>query len=209
MIWIILPIAVITYFGRGYFARLIYKSLAPEIAIILGFLVGAIIFRTMYTLISRYFYSHKDTRTPLYVSLFTIGLNIYLAFTLAKPIYLGGYGIAGLAIAQSAVAAVEVVILMVLMYWRDVKLFDREFWRSLVRTLSVTGFTAVTAYIMVHIFPLEVTDRGFITLGTKIFLIIVPTIAVHVAVSSLFGLDEVRPVMAKMRQIMLRPVRIQ
>ena len=209
LVWIILPIAVITYFGRGYFARLIFKSLAPEIAIILGFLVGAIVFRTLYTLLSRYFYSYKDTRTPLFVSLFTVGLNIVLVFTLARPVVQGGYGIAGLGMAQSIAAALEVLILVVLIYWRDLKMFDWEFWRGILRTLSVTGFTAITAYIMVHIFPLEITDRGFITLGTKLFLIIVPTIVVHVAVSSLYGVEEARPVIAKIRQIMLKPVRIQ
>jgi putative peptidoglycan lipid II flippase len=209
MIWIILPVAVITFFGRAYFARLVYKNLAPEIAIILGFLVGAIIFRTLYAIISRYFYSHKDTRTPLFVSLFIIALNIYLAFTLARPVTQGGYGIAGLAIAQSIVAAIEVLILVVLMYWRDLKLFNWEFWKGVVRTLSVTGFTVITAYIMVHLFPLEVTDRGFITLGTKLFLIIVPTITVHIAISTLYGLDEVRPVIARIRQFTMKPVRIQ
>lgn len=209
LIWIILPVAVITFFARAYFARLIYKNIAPEIAIILGFLVGAIIFRTLYSMISRYFYSQKDTKTPLFVSLFAIGLNIFLAFTLARPTELGGYGIAGLAIAQSIVAAFEVFILVVVMTWRDHKLFDGEFWGGVARTLSVTGFTVMTAYIMVHIFQLESTDKGFITLGTKLFLIIVPTLAVHIGVSALYGLDEARPVVARIRQIMLKPVRIQ
>lgn len=209
MIWIILPVAVITYFARAYFARLIFKNIAPSISLILGFLVGAIIFRTLYAIISRYFYAQKDTKTPLFVSLFAIGLNIVLAFTLARPRELGGYDIAGLAIAQSVVAAVEVLILVAIMLWRDHKLFDRGFWGGVGRTLSVTGFTVFTTYTMVHLFQLESTDRGFITLGTKLFLIIVPTFAVHIAVSALYGLEEVRPVIDKIRRIMLKPVRIQ
>jgi putative peptidoglycan lipid II flippase len=209
MIWIILPVAVITFFARAYFARLIYKNISPEIALILGFLVGAIIFRTIYTIISRYFYAQKDTKTPLFVSLFAIALNIYLAFTLAKPLDLGGYGIAGLAIAQSVVAAAEVLILLTIMLWRDHKLFDSEFWNGIGRTLSVTGFTVLTAYLMVHTFQLESTDRGFITLGTKIFLIILPTFAVHILISAIYRLEEVQPVIAKIRQLALKPVRIQ
>jgi peptidoglycan biosynthesis protein MviN/MurJ (putative lipid II flippase) len=94
----------------------------------LGFLIGAIFFRTVYTIISRYFYAQKDTRTPLYVSLFAIALNIFLAFTLARPIAAGGYDVAGLAIAQSIVAAFEVFVLMIVMLWRDPKLFNIEFW---------------------------------------------------------------------------------
>lgn len=208
-IWIIMPVAVITYFTRGYLARLIYKNIAPEIAAVLGLLVGAIIFRTLYALISRYFYSHKDTRTPLFVSLFTIALNIFLAFTLARPISHGGYGIVGLAIAQSIVAAVEVFILFTIMVWRDHHLFTAEFWDGVVRILAVTGFTVITVYILVDLVPLQATDRGFLTLGAKLLFIMVPALAVHVAVSSLFGLEEVKPVIAKIKQIVLKPVRVQ
>jgi putative peptidoglycan lipid II flippase len=202
-------VAVITFFTRGYLARLIYKNIAPEIAAVLGLLVGAIIFRTLYALISRYFYAHKDTRTPLFVSLFTIALNIFLAFTLARPIEKGGFGITGLAIAESVVATVEVFILVTIMIWRDRNLFTAEFWDGVVRTLSVTGFTIMTTYILVNIIPLQTEDRGFIVLGAKLLFIIVPTLVVHVVVSSLFGLEEVQPVLAKIRQILFRPVRIQ
>lgn len=209
MIWIILPVAVIAYFARGYFARLIYKNIAPEIALILGFLVGAIIFRTLYTIISRYFYAQKDTKTPLFVSLFAIGLNIYLAFTLARPITNGGYGIAGLAMAQSIVATFEVFILLLVMLWRDHKLFDVEFWHGVGRILSVTGFTVLTTYIMVSLVPLLSTDRGFIVLGAKVAAIVVPTFVVHFVVSYMFGLEEAEPVARKLKQIALKPVRIQ
>lgn len=206
MIWIILPVAVISFFGRAYLARLIYKNIAPEIALIFGFLVGAIVFRTIYSIISRYFYSQKDTKTPLFVSLFAIALNIFLAFTLSRP---SSYGLTGLALAQSIVATVEVFILLLIMVWRDHHLFTADFWSGLVRTLSVTGFTVITTYTMVTLVPLLASDRGFITLGTKLLFVVIPTLVVHVAISSLFGLEEVRPVTTKLRQIILKPVRIQ
>lgn len=204
IIWIILPIVVISFFGRGYLARLIYKNNAPEIAIILGFLTIAILFRTIYAMISRFFYSHKDTMTPLIVSVFAIALNIYLAFVWVKV-----YGVQGLGMAQSTVAAAEVFVLMAIMMWRDRNLFPPFFWNGVIRTLSVTGFTILTAFIMVHIFPLSSDDRGFITLGSKLAAIALPTIMVHIALSSLFGLEEVKPVIAKIKQIILKPVRIQ
>jgi putative peptidoglycan lipid II flippase len=206
MIWIIVPVAVISFFARAYLARLIYKNIAPEIALIFGFLVGAIIFRTLYSLISRYFYAQKDTKTPLFVSLFAIALNIYLAFTLAKPL---SYGVTGLAIAQSIVAAVEVLILVAIMIWRDSHLFNAAFWSDIFRTLSVTGFTVITTYTMVSLVPLLATDRGFATLGSKLLIIVLPTFVVHVGLSAIFGLEEVQPVIRKIRAIALKPVRIQ
>lgn len=209
MVWIIMPVAVLTFFCRGYLARLIFKNLQPKISLILGFLVGAIIFRTIYAIISRYFYAQKDTRTPLFVSLFAIGLNIFLAFTLARPIIDGGYDVAGLAIAQSIVAAFEVMILFAIMLWRDPKLFNGEFWGGVSRIMSVTGFTVLTTYIMITLIPLAGSDRGFIKLSAKLLAIIIPTLIVHVGLSSLFGLEEVQPVIRKLKAIILKPVQIQ
>ena len=85
MIWISAPLVVVCFFGRGYLARLIYSQGNIEIATIFGFLTLAIFFRILYSIISRWFYAQKDTKTPLFVSLFTIGLNIFLAYNLAQP----------------------------------------------------------------------------------------------------------------------------
>jgi putative peptidoglycan lipid II flippase len=205
MIWIVIPIAVITFFTRAYLARLIFKNPQPDIAIVLGFLTGAIFFRTIYTLISRWFYAQKDTRTPLFVSLFAIVLNIYLAFTLVAQ----SGDVASLAIAQSTVAAVEVFVLILIMLWRDRKLFDTVFWNGIVRILSVTGFTILVTYIMVSLIPLAAADRGFVKLSAKLLAIIIPTLAIHIWLSSVFGLEEVRPVLNKLKAIALKPVRIQ
>jgi len=206
MIWIILPIAVVSFFTRGYLARIIFKASAPQIALIFGFLTGAIIFRTMYSIISRYFYSQKDTITPLVVSLFAIGLNIFLVFTIFSP---SRYSAAGLAISQSIVAAFEVIILLLVMVWRDHKLLNGEFWSGIVRIMSVTGFTILTTYTMVTLVPLLQTDKGFSTLGTKLIFIVVPSMAVHIGISSLFGLEEARPVVRKLKALALKPVRIE
>lgn len=71
--------SIVCYFARGYFARLIFTTSAPQIALIFGFLAGAIFFRTIYAIVSRWFYAQKDTVTPLLVSIFAIALNLYLA----------------------------------------------------------------------------------------------------------------------------------
>ena len=147
MIWITAPIVVICYFSRGYLARLIYTNGNNNIAIIFGFLTVAIFFRIVYAIISRWFYAQKDTKTPLFVSLFVIALNIILAYSLARP---DVYGVAGLALAQSIVAAVEVFILVVIMLIRDHQLFDAKFWSGVWRIISVTGFSVVAGFIMIH-----------------------------------------------------------
>src|ERR1700744_4308209 len=133
MIWIPMPIVVVGYFARGYLARIIFGSNAPEIAVIFGFLTVAILFRTIYTIVSRWYYAQKDTKTPLFVSIFTIALNIFLAVTLSRPTE---YGVVGLALAQSIVPMVEVFILCTIMVLRDHKLLDMTFFGGLGRIVS-------------------------------------------------------------------------
>lgn len=205
MIWIALPVVVVSYFARGYLARLLYGDVSPQVALIFGYLTAAIFFRILYSIISRYFYAQKDTRTPLMVSLFAIGLNVFLAFHLAKPT---AYGIAGLALAQSIVATTEVVLLALVMLMRDPYLLNKAFWSACLRIVSVTGFSVLTAFIMISVLPLEITDRGFVTLGFKFGSIALITFAVHFAISWLFGLEEVRPILEKAKRVILKPIKI-
>ncbi len=205
MIWLAMPIIVVSYFTRGYLARLIFTRDANDIAIIFGYLTVAILFRIIYSFISRWFYAQKDTKTPLLISLFTIALNIFLAYTLSQP---DSYGVAGLAMAQSIVAAVEVAILFSIMMLRDRQLFNLEFWSGLLRIMSVTGFSLLTAFIAVSFLPLASTDRGFITLGAKLGTITALTFGMHVGISLLFGLEEAGPVVRRVKQFALKPVRI-
>lgn len=207
LIWLTLPVIVVAYFGRGYLARMIFTNFAPEIALIFGFLTAAIFFRTMYTIISRWFYAQKDSSTPLIVSIFTIGFNIWLAYVLSRP---SSYGLVGLALAQSIVSAIEVAILGIIMLVRDHKLFDKQFWSGVWRIISVTGFSVFAGSTMVALFPLEVDDRG-LAAAMKLVLITLVTFAVHIGLSSLFSLEEVRPFFERIRKLAklaLKPIRL-
>ena len=205
MIWLTAPVVVLSYYCRGYLARLIFSRGNDQIAIIFGFLSFAIFFQVLYTIISRWYYSQKDTKTSLYTSVFTIAFNIYLAITLARP---NAYGVAGLAIAESIVSATQVLILSVIMVYRDRKLLDARFWGGVVKILSVTGFTVLTGFIMISLMPLGLLDKGFVTLGGKLLIITVVTLSVHVIVSALFELDEAKPIMKFIRKIALKPIKV-
>lgn len=203
IIWMTMPVIVIAYFCRAYLARLIFGDVAQEVALIFGFLVVAIFFRIIYSMVSRYFYAYKDTKTPLFVSIFAIALNIFLAFSLAHP---QSYGIAGLALAQSIVAMSEVAVLTVIMVYRDHKLLNRTFLGGLLRIFSVTGFSLLAAFIMISFLPLQASDRGLVTLGGKLAAISAVTLFVHTIISWLFELEEAKAVLAKAKQLILKPI---
>lgn len=205
MIWLTLPVVIICFYARGYLAHLISAQNSKDIALIFGYLTVAIFFRTIYTLVSRWYYAQKDTKTPLFVSVFTIALNICLAILWARP---GSYGIAGLAMAQSVVAMVEVAILFFIMIIRDHKLLDAVFWGACMRIVSVSGFSLVAGFVMVTIFPLNANDRGFLRLGAKFTVIGGVTFLTHVLVSGLFGLEEARPIFRFIKRVALHPIKI-
>ncbi|HPD98840.1 MAG TPA: lipid II flippase MurJ [Candidatus Saccharibacteria bacterium] len=204
MIWIALPVVVVSFFARAYLARIIFARSSSEIAMIFGFLSVAIFFRIIYTIISRYFYAHKDTKTPLYVSLFVIALNVFLAYTLSKP---SAYGVAGLAIAQSIVALTEVMILVAIMIQRDRKLFTGDFVQAITRMIAITGFSAFATYVAIQFFPLLQTDTGFV-LMIKLGIITSITFTVHTAMSYVFDMPEARAVVQKVRTMALAVIKV-
>jgi len=206
MIWISIPVCFVTYYCRGYLARLIYTRGDDDISIILGFLTFAIFSRIMYSIISRWFYSYKDNKTPLFVSLFVIALNIVLAVFLAQR---SEFGIAGLAIAQSIVGISEVLILVFIMIKRDPKMFNFNFIKKLFRIGIASIFTGIAGYLMVQVYPLELKDKGVIVLGGKLALITGVIFLAHILSSAAFRLEEVEPFLKSIKKFVLKPIKIQ
>lgn len=188
IIWLALPTAVIAFFGRGYLVNFLFNGGQAIVAGLLGILAIAILFRSIYHIAARSFYAQSDTRTPFYISIFTIGLNISLAiyFTLSA-----GLGIYGLAWAQSIVAGVEVTILFVIMSYRIPNLFDTRFVKALFRMTSATGLMAVVTYMSVKVFELTANDQSLVTTLPKFGLIVLISFASYVLICHwLFRLDE-------------------
>lgn len=205
LMWLTVPVVVLTFFCRGYLARLIFKDGSVEIATLLGLLSVAIFFRVLYTLFSRYFYAHKDTTTPLIISVFAIALNIILVFTLARP---EAYGYVGLALAQAITSAAELIIIGIVMISRDKKIISRDFWNMSFRLFSATGFTIIAAYVSVTLLPLLSSDRGFFTLGGKLSLITFITFSTHILITAFYDFYEARVVLQKIKRFMYLPFRI-
>ncbi len=204
MIWLALPVVVVAFFARAYLARIIFARSSREIAIIFGVLCFAIFFRILYTIISRYFYAYKDTKTPLYVSLFIICFNIFLAFTLSKP---SAYGIVGLAMAQGIVAFTEVFILVFIMLKRDPRIFSRKFYIFCGKALVAAGFTAIAAYLTLQYLPLQLADLGPMLL-VKLGVITLVSFTVYITASTVFRFEESNIILTKLKKIILKPVKI-
>jgi len=204
IIWLALPVATITFFARGYLVNFLFNGGQPVVAGLLGILSAAILFRSVYHIASRSFYAQKDTKTPLYISVFTIGLNIALAIYFTMVLDMDIYGLAW---AQSIVAAVEVFILFVIMSMRIPKLFDAVFLHAVARMLSATGFTAVVAYFMVNSFALSAEDQSFMSTFPKFSLIVIVSLGAYLLLCQLMKLDESDMVIKRTKRLIFDPYR--
>jgi putative peptidoglycan lipid II flippase len=199
IIWLALPVTVVTFFTRGYLVSFIKNGGDTVMASILGVLAVAILFRSIYHIAARSFYAQQDAKTPLYISLFTIGLNIALAvwFTLGL-----GMGVYGLAWATAIVAGIEVIILFVVMSHKIKGLFDIFFLRAIARMASATGFTALITYICVTVFPLSSDDQSFFSSFPKFSLIVAISLGSYLALSYIMQLNEAMPIISRVKKIL-------
>lgn len=201
IIWLALPVTVIAILSRGYIINFIVNGGDPYMAGILSILAISILFRAVYFISARSFYAQQDTKTPLYISLFTIALNITLAvwFTLGL-----NAGVQGLAWAAVIVSIVEVAILFTIMSRRIHGLFDTPFIHAVGRMVSAAGFMAIATYASVAMLPLSSTDQRFFDSAPKFVLITLISFTVYVLFCWLFKLKEAKPVISRIQKILFK-----
>ena len=197
--WMALPVAVVIFFTRGYVVHFIRNGGNQLIAGILGCLVVAILFRTIYHMAARAFYARQDTKTPLYISIFSISLNIILAIVLSMVLKMGAYGLAW---AQSTVAVLEVVILLVVMNRQMPKMFDLIFMQAIFRMVIAGIVTGVVCYIGVLVLPFRYHDDSFFSAFPKFVVISMVSFGVYAAASKWLKLSEIDPVLTRLRKML-------
>lgn len=201
IVWLTLPVTVIAYFGRGYLVSFIKEGGNQYIASILAILVLTILFRSAYHISARSFYAQQDTKTPLYISLFTISLNITLAIWFSMGLGLGVYGLAWAAV---IVSAVELAILFYIMSRRIKGLFDGKFVHAVGRMASATGLMSVVTYTMVVLFPLSADDAGLLASLPKFMLITAVSALTYLLFCRIFKIEEANPVIAQAKKLLYK-----
>ncbi|MBR1874927.1 murein biosynthesis integral membrane protein MurJ [Candidatus Saccharibacteria bacterium] len=203
IIFISLPVSIITYFARGYVVNFIKNGGDPIIANVLGSMIVAIFAQSVFHIASRGFYARQDTRTPFRISIISIGLSMLFSVIFTRI----GFGPYGLGWAQSLGAVIEMFLLLGILNKRSKKkLFNKDFWSGLWRMVIATVVTGVVAYIMTKFFPLLATDNSFFVTFPKFCLISLASIIAYFAASYLLDLEEVAPIFNYINKILFRNV---
>lgn len=199
VVWLALPVATITYFARGYLANFVNNGGDRMISDILGILAVAILFRSVYHIAARSFYAQQDTKTPLYISLVSVGVNVFLAIAFA---FWFDWGVGGIAAAAAIAAVLEVIILFSIMSIRLKGLFDAVFAHAVARMMSATGFMALVTYGMVLWLPLQGGEQSFFTTFPSFALITFVSMAAYIGVCLMLKLEEPVPVIAYIKRML-------
>lgn len=199
IIWLVLPSTIIAFFGRGYLVNFIKEGGDVLMAGIFAILVVAILFRSIYHLAARSFYAQQDTKTPLYISIFAIILNVSLAVWFTIGLNMGPYGLAW---AAAIVSIVEASILFAVISIRIKGLFDMAFVHAVGRMASAAGFMAVVTYASVLIMPLSATDQGLMATMPKFLLIVAVSLTTYLLISWAFMLEETTPIINRIKKIL-------
>lgn len=196
-----LPVAVLFFFLRGYVVSFIKNGGDTLIAGILGVLVISIFARSIYHIAARSFYAMEDTKTPLYISIFAIGLNILLAIVFSTVFKFGAYGLAW---AQSIGALVEIVILLALMKIRIQGLFDVQFIAGILRMVVASLVAGAVCYLFVVVFPLMDSDERFFSVFPKFCFVGLVSTTAYLFVSKILKLEEAEPIISYIKKIFLK-----
>ena len=208
IVWITLPVAIITFFTRGYIVSFISNignnDSNGTIASVLGTLVIAIFARSVFHIASRGFYAFQDTKTPFVVSIVAIGITILLSVWF----YLVGWGVDGLGLAQSLGAILEIIILMVILQKRSGgELINKAFVRAFLRMGFATIITGCVAFSMTKFVPLMATDNSLVITIPKFLLIAAISMGSYLVASYFLNLKEAKPILQYIKKILFRNVK--
>ena len=208
IIWIALPVSIITFFARGYVVSFISNignnGSNGTIASILGTLVIAIFARSVFHIASRGFYAYQDTKTPFIVSIFAIGLTIILSILF----FVAGWGVDGLGLAQSIGAVIEIIILLFILQKRSNReILDKDFWKALFRMFIAMVISGCVAFSMTKFFPLMATDSSLVITIPKFILIAIVSLISYTIASFFLNIDEVKPLLGYVKKILFKNVK--
>lgn len=203
LMFLVIPSAFIAFIMRGYIVRILFGFGDQATADTLGFLAGTIVAQSIIFMIARVFYALEDTKTPLFASVFSIFLNVILSLILSRA-----YGVAGLGLAVSISATVQLFLLLILL--------RRKMGDFGVRSLSISSFKITLASLSMSVvlyagvrywFPLVKGEVGFFRLVPEFTLICLLGLAAYFLAAKSLRIPETRRVARIVKKSLNRVLR--
>ncbi|MCX6811387.1 MAG: murein biosynthesis integral membrane protein MurJ [Candidatus Berkelbacteria bacterium] len=146
---------------------------------ILGFLAISIFAFALIPLLARAFYAFEDTRTPVYIGITSVVIDIILALTFVGKINIGiDLGPQGLALAYSISTIIQMLLLFIFLQ-RKLKIID---FKSIF--LSILKFGIATLFMIPAVQWSKFAISPFIRTDTGVGILIQALVAILVGIIS-------------------------
>jgi len=192
ILFFVIPISAFFFLLRAQIVRVLFGDGAFdwEDTILtfetFGYLIISIFAQATIPLLTRAFYAQHDTKTPLFVSVISMVLNVGLAFYLS-PIY----GVQGLALAFSVSAIVHLILLLGALHWQMHGFDDRKVIISLSRIVLATIVASVVVQLLKYPVAQIVNMQKFWGVFTQLIVTASAGIGVYLVVAWLLKSDEI------------------
>ena len=191
VIFFVIPISVLFIILRAQIVRIILGSGAFNwqdtyyTAQVLGYFAVSLVFQCLIPIVARAFYALENTKTPVYIGIWSFIINIVLA------IYLSGkFGIEGIAIAFSISNIFNLFFLMFILY-RKYKIFRiTHFYNFLFKVLANSIIMGIIVYIVRYGMSLGVNMDKFIGIFLQLTVSGTVGIIVYLILSILLNVQE-------------------
>jgi len=192
ILYLIVPFSVLLLLLRAQIVRLVLGTGSfswddtIQTAQTLGFFSLSLFAQSLIPLLARSFYAFEDTKTPVYISLFSVIVNIFGAIYLGKVM-----GIFGVALAFSIAAIINMILLLVVLRIRIGYLDDDRLTWSAIKigllSMLVGGFGFL---VMRFVAPL-VDMRTYLGIFIQTAVTLMLSGITYIALSLLFRFEEV------------------
>lgn len=187
---IILPVMVLFLLLRVPIVQFVYErgefdatSTALTSQALLFYSLGMLGFAVQ-EILNKAFYSMQDGKTPMYIAMGGIAVNIVISLLLVKLV---GTGLEGLAFAAS-VASTLIASALLFMVQRRRKVLNRDFWVNLLKLFACAAVMGVSVYFVRSCFSFEPSTIG------KLLNLILPALVglvVYLLMAVLLRVEEI------------------
>jgi len=213
ILYLVLPIATIFFILRAQIIRLVLGAGQFNwadtrlTAAALGIFAVSIFAQSLIPLVSRAFYSLKDTKTPVAISLISVGLNIVMSFgfvwilnrvnafsgifsAILKLNGIKGIAVLGLPLAFSISSIFNFVLLMKFFNKKNKEYNSKKIFESVFKILISCVLMALVVYGLLRVFDLVFDTTTFIGLLLQVGISTLIGIGIYFLSSLGFKLSE-------------------
>lgn len=195
ILFLIIPVSIAFLLLRAQIVRLILGSFGGGAfdwdatiltAQVLGFFAISMFAQATIPLLARSFFANHDTKTPVYISIIGMGINILLAWLLSHF-----FGIYGLALAFSIASLLNMLLLLAALRLKFGDLDDNRIIRSVWKIMIAAFVMGAVIHGMKYFIAPLVNMRTFFGIFTQTVGSVIAGGAIYIAIALYFKFDEV------------------